>query len=580
MLPIIGIALAASVALARDRLPPWLDLAIATVFASVPLAAFARTPSEQSTARTMGEWSAAGGPVVQAAYQVDALALVGAAVVAIITGAALHGVARVSTAAPLLRALIAIDGIALVVLVSVTDVVFGVLLAGGVAVLAVATALFVATPAAAARLAALLAMGVEALSAAALLLARHGIAGFDLARVPPEAVGPGVLAATVLGAALFCGLYPFVPWRYEPRAEAAPLGALRGLALFPIGVAGSVLALRLIVASGTPAARLRLPDVELPAQLVFIGVIAGLSAIAAFAGPAEARRRRLLTGGAFLIAVAALPVLRLSHVIALLALLTVLYAAVASAAVLEEWDVARFDVRLGTLWAAIASGATLSLGGALFGLVASAVAVALERAAAPTGTHVGIATSARVLAVFGPFVALAGVATSTDPVLGVLAAITFATAGALELAHAVRADRYAAQARGRAYATLAALAVTAVVTVLALEPVLRATTHAFAADAAWGDALLIALPLLLIALTVVVVSLPQLVRMRVSPGLLVMVRRALAATDPAPALALAYRGLEVWSRRAGAASAALEERAGVWVATALLALSLLWAASS
>lgn len=582
MLPIIGIALAASVALARDRLPRWLDLVIALVSALVPLGLFDRAQAGEATGRTLWEWSAAGGPVVQAAYQVDDLALIGAATVTIVTAAALHAVARAPSARPLLVALVAIDGIALVALVAVIDVVAGALVAGAAATVTVAIALFVASASAAARLAALLALGVEAFIAAALLLSRFGIATFDLDRVPSGAINAAVLAATTLGAALFCGLYPFVPWRYEPRGVIGPLASLRGVALYPIGVAGSVLALRIVTGANAPTTELALPDIPVAAQAALLVVIVALTALAARAGPREARARRALTGAAFLALALAFPALRWSHVVALLALLTVLYAAVASAAIVEDWQVARFDVRLGTLWAAIASGAPLALAGALFGLLASAIAQALELLPVPAAARVGVDTSARMLVVLGPFLALGGLATTPDPIVGALCALALATAGALELGHAVReAPRAMVRGRERAYATLAAFAMIALVGLLVAAPVGRAATSAFAVTtASWSDLVFVGLTPIVVALIVVVVALPRVVEVGLAPRVLAVVRRVLTATDPVPALALTYRGLEVWSRRVGASFASLEDRAGVWVATVLLALTLLWAASS
>src|SRR2546426_2038245 len=361
--------------------------------------------------------------------------------------------------------------------------------------IAVAVAIFVASEPGAARLAALLALGVESFIAAALLLGRFGVATFDLDGVPREAITPGVLAATVLGATLLCGLYPFVPWRYEPRAVPPPLASLRGVALFPIGVAGSVLALRLLAASGAPITSLPLPDVPLAWQALLLLLILTLTALAVLFGPREARMRRALTGASFIVLVAALSFLHLSHVIAILALLTVLYATVASAAVVEEWQVARFDVRLGVLWAAIASGAPLALAGALFGLLASAVALVLEVMPIPSGARVGVSTGARVLVVIGPFLTLAGLATTPDPIVGSLCAVTLVIAGLLELAHAARGvSADAVKPRGRLYATAAALAMTSVFGLIVSLPVTRAAMALFAPTPAdWSDLVMVAL---------------------------------------------------------------------------------------
>src|SRR2546425_672034 len=198
---IVGLAMGATVALLRAVLPRWVDVAVVAVFAIGPLALIGRTPLGHTTGRTLWEWSAVGGATVQASYHIDPLAAAAASVVALATGVALHAAARWG-AGPLLAALLAVLGIVLVALVAVTDIVVATLVAGTAATLAVAVGLFVAPAAAAARLAALLALGVEALIAAALLLARAGVASFDLDDLAPTMVSSGVVLAVMLAAAL------------------------------------------------------------------------------------------------------------------------------------------------------------------------------------------------------------------------------------------------------------------------------------------------------------------------------------------------------------------------------------------
>jgi hypothetical protein len=268
-----------------------------------------------------------------------------------------------------------------------------------------------------------------------------------------------------------------------------------------------------------------------------------------------------------------------SHVVALLALLTVMYAGVASAAVTEEWEVARFDVRLAVLWAAIASGSPLALVGALFGLLASGTALLLEVAPLRSQARDISRASAGVLGAIGPFIALVGLSTTPDPGVAVLCGAVLGSAAVLELAHAVRST--AAVSSDRRFVAVAAVAVTAVAVVVASAPVVRAAAGAFPSTRAdWTDLVLPGIGLLAAALAVVVVAAPGVVSIRVDPRLVAGVRRVLAATDPVPGLALTYRGLEAWSGRIGAAFAALEDRAGVWVATLLIALTLIWAAGS
>lgn len=580
--PVIGLALAASVTLVRERLPRWTDLALVTLSAIVPLALAERTDLVHDGGHSLWEWSAVAGAAVQAAYHVDPLAVIGASAVALAGGVTIHGIDGARPDRIVLATLVAAQCIVLVALVSVTDLVAGALVAGTAAVLCVATGLFVATPAAAGRLAALLAVGVEAFITAALLLARFGVPTFDLERVPSGAISSGVTVAIALAAALFCGLYPFVPWRYESEAAApSALADLRGAALFPAGVAGSVLAMRVIAAVDAPTTSIELPAIGVPWYVAMLVLVAVLGALAAREAPPANRRRRALTASVFFLFAAALPMLRWSHVIALLALLTVMYATVASAALAREWRVARFDVWLATLWAAIASGSALAVAGALFGILASSVALVIDELALTGRAQIAASAGARLLTVIGPVTALLGVISTPDPVVGAIAGFTVAWAIALELAHAVVRGAAGATLRERIYAVLAAIAALALFADVAMVP---ATSAAFTllgrGPVSFIELRYVVAAALVVVLAIVVVALPDVVRWRAGPRVLSALRRVLGATDPAPTLALTYRGLQFWSARTGAVFATLEDRAGVWFAIALIALALVWAATS
>ena len=579
---IIGLALGATVVLIRV-LPPWIAIALVTVFAIGPLAVVGRTELGHTAGRTLWEWAAVGGATVQASYHIDPLAVTAAAAVAVATAVAM--VASRGAGGPIAPALLALLGIALIALCAVTDVVVAAIVAGASAALAVAAALFVAPQAAAARLAALLALGVQSLIASALLLARAGAPSFELDDIARGAISSSVVLAAVLGAALFGGLYPFVPWRYERSAAEprTPLSQLRGLALFPTAVAGTVVAFRIIAASGLRPDELRLPDISVEAHAAILALVVVAGAIAVRAAPREAFARRSLAAGAFVAAAIALPYMSVAHVMTLIALLTIVYATVASTALVEEWAVARFDVRIAVVWAALASGSAPALAASLFGLVASSVALVIESATPPGAAGAAIAASARLLNLVGPFLAVAGVAFASDPIAGALAGVVLAWAALLELGHAVRESgtHPAGAIVERAFSALVAVAVVFVVSLVASLPATAAAVDVLGPLPAEAlDLVLVALTLLAVALAVLIVALPGTIRARIGARGMSLLRRVLLASDPVPALALAYRGVEAWSERIGSSFATLEDRAGVWLATALIALALIWAATT
>ena len=71
------------------------------------------------------------------------------------------------------------------------------------------------------RIAAYFAVGIQGFVVAALLIARQGGASLAFDMISPSAISPGAVLAATAGAALFAGLYPFVPWRYQPAQALA-----------------------------------------------------------------------------------------------------------------------------------------------------------------------------------------------------------------------------------------------------------------------------------------------------------------------------------------------------------------------
>lgn len=578
IVPAIGIAIATLALVApsgRARAPAF---ALAGLLGIAPLISLARPEAGRATGRALWEWSTIGGPLVHAAYHVDPLAVIGAVVVALVSIAALRLAAAEAGRHPALPALILAQGLALLALVSVTDIVAAALVAGIVASFTAAIGFLVARPPSAARLTALLALGVQSFTATALLVGRFGIATFDLDSIPAAAIGPDALAAMALGAALFCGLYPFVPWRYDPAGRELARAALRGALTFPTGVAGTVLALRVFGATDRAPTAFALPDVGDATRLTVALAVLGATAaalIAARRASTQTILARAGTGAVLLAFVLAYPSLRWSHVVAALSLLTVAYASLASVAIPGEWAVARFDARLGTLWAAIALGTPAALAGALFGSVASTVALVIE--ASPWRSR--FAPTASVLASVGPFAALLGVPGTADTGVAVLAGAALLWSGVVETGHALRTVN--ASSRAAIVRVLDALAAYGTVVLLGLvsaSATAAVTRDVLPATLRWPTAYALSLAIVFAAVTVVVAAAPRLAAAPRVPA--AAVRATLAAADPVPGALLTYRAVERLSSRFAAGFALLEERAGVWLATLLIAATLIWAATS
>src|SRR5207244_4447882 len=212
-------------------------------------------------------------------------------------------------------------------------------------------------------------------------------------------------------------------------------------------------------------------------QPLLVAIVLILAALAVRSAPRRAIRGRAITGAVFVAAAIALPLLSVAHVMALLALLSVVYATVASTALVGEWSVARFTVRLAVLWAAL-----LGLGRAV------------REAGAERDLRLGERAFAALVAIAAVFVT------------ALLAAVP-ATAAAVEQLGSLPAEA--------------------------------------------SDLVLAALSLVAVGLAIVLVALPGVLSIRLSDRTLAVLGRVLAASDPVPALSLAYRGIEAWSERIG-----------------------------
>jgi len=551
---------------------------LAFLGAITPLVVYQFLDPSLAAGRALWEWSAAGGPTIQASYRLDALAAVAITVGAAYAGAGLLASARTLAAPRALPALVLAIGFAFIATVVADDVVAATV---GLAVVAAATAfttLVVAPAPSALRFAAYLAIGLQGFVVATLLIASRGGASLVLAEVPASAVSPGALLAATTGAALFAGLYPFVPWRYErahaPMAEREPL---RGLLAMPAGVAASFILLRLLGATSVDPAMLALPSAGVALRAVLAtGVLATFVVRARRRG--RASRRAVIVTALALAILAAYPELRWSHIVLAAALVTVLYAAAVSLALPEQWEVARHDVTLATLWVAFAVGTPLAIGAGLFALVGAAIgALAESVSTAPHRAYLAtVATAAwRVTGIMGVGLGAIG---SADPVIAVAATAMVALALALELVQAGRRLLLLRDAPPdlEIAAGVAALIGTALLGTMLAQPIPSAVAELGLLLGPLDPSLAIGVAVLS-ALAVVVAR-------RARPLLPALERLAARlqdfvwAADPVPAGIAAFRALERAVTLSSAGFALFEQRAGVWLATILIVALLIWSA--
>jgi hypothetical protein len=194
----------------RWRIP--FGVACCAVAGLAPLLLYVFVDPSAPRGRALWEWSAVGGPTIQASYRLDGLAAIGVAVGAVYVAAALVATTRVSARHQLLRPVILLNGIVLITLAVTDDFIADIVVLGAVAALTSFITMLVSPAAAVARITGYLAGGVQGFVVAALLVSRFGGATFRFADISPDAVTPGVVLAASLGAALFAGLYPFVRW--------------------------------------------------------------------------------------------------------------------------------------------------------------------------------------------------------------------------------------------------------------------------------------------------------------------------------------------------------------------------------
>jgi hypothetical protein len=530
----------------------------------------------RAAGRALWEWSAAGGPTIQASYRFDGIAAIGVAVGAAYAGAGLFGAARAKRRHPLLPAAILGLGLVFFALAVTEDLIAGTVVLGVLASVTILATLAVAPLPATTRLAAYLAVGVQFFVLAALLLSRFGGASFRFDAIAPRSVSPGAILAASIGAALFAGVYPFIPWRFRAQLRAPDLERLRGVITMPAGVAASLLLLRLLGATRGDITSLLLPSVTIEWRAFAVVVALLLVAIVAWRGG------RVPIRGASIAAIvigllAIYPVLHWAHLILIAALLSVLYAAAVSLGLPEQWDVVRYDVTLAAFWIALAVGTPTSVAGGVFILVADAL-VALAESIWTRGGYV-IIVAGSAASVTGLIVIGIGALGAADAGALTLAAVALVAMASLVLVHVGRRlDVVAVPLALDALAAVAALGITTLVGLAVLVPVYQGVTLVFGRPFDPGVA---NTPLSFVAAVASATLLVVIARSLrpFMPDLAPFAARlqsVIAIADPVPAGHAAFAALDAIASRTTATFSLFEQRAGVWLATLLIIGVLVW----
>ena len=575
----IGLSLVALLVAPRRIAQAWrvpTALLFAALGAISPLLFYQLSDPAVAAGRALWEWSAAGGPTIQASYRLDGLGTLGISAGFAFVAAALLANARSAASPRFLPSLaLAIGFVFMAVAVTVDLVAATVAIAVLAAVTAFATLLVAPAPSAM-RIAAYFAIGIQGFVVAALLIARQGGASLAFGSISPSAISPGAVLAATAGAALFAGLYPFVPWRYQPAQAlaAAEREPLRGLLAMPAGVAASIVLLRVLGVTTIDLSTLGLPLVPLTPRLVLLGL-----ALVAFAVRARARGRAARSGIVTTLVAAAVLAgwddLHWSYVVLAAAGLTVLYAAAVSLALPEQWEVARHDVTLATLWIAFAAGTPIALAAGLFILVSAAVAALLESVWMPPHRAYIATMSTSVWTVTGVIALATGASSAADLPTAVAAVLLVVFVLFLELAHAGRRLAQGEAPPGLDIAAAVAVLLSAALAASLLSlpiPDALAVLHRpiDVIDPVVALGAVVAATILVIAARTLRPLLPDL------DALAERLQRFVWAADPVPAGAATFRALERAVTIASAGFAVFEQRAGVWLAAVLIVALLVW----
>lgn len=573
-LAIIAIASVLSSRLARWRTP---IAALGCAMAGLaPLLFYPFIDPAKARGAALWEWSAVGGPAIQASYRLDGLATTGLAIGLLYAAAALVAT-RVVSRSSLLRPTLLLNAFIFIVLVVTDDLVAVVVVLGALAANTIFIALLVSPATSVARVTAYLAAGVQAFIVAALLLSRFGGASFRFEQIAPTSVSPGMLLAATIGAALFGGLYPFVPWGYRSE-ESGERESLRGLLTMLAGVGATIALLRIIGTTRVDLSTLPLPGAVPRWLLVLAALVTLFTGWRVLRRRPRARRHFAIAAGVLLVLLA-YPFLHWSHAVVIACLLTVAYAAAVSLALPDQWPVTRYDVTLAAAWIGIAAGTPTTIVGAFAVLLGGALAALSEAFWMPPHRAYITMLASTTTIVSGALTIGVGATQTPDPLTLVLAVVAIAAVIALELVHVGRRlDVAAAPAELEITATLVAFLIAVLVAILFAAPVLDALSrglgrpfdHALVTVTYSAAVLAVVGAFLAVIAGAVRPLLPELTPVGA------WLERVVAFADPVPAAVAAFRWLERASTAVSLVFGLFERRAGVWLALVLIVGVLIW----
>lgn len=532
---------------------------------------------ERARGQALWEWSAVGGPTIQASYRLDGLAAIGLAIGALYVAAALVATTRVSARHQLLRPVILLNGLIFITLAVTDDLIADIVVLGALAASTSFIAVLVSPAAAVARVTGYLAGGVQGFVVAALLISRFGGASFRFDTISPEATTPGVILAASLGAALFAGLYPFVPWGYRSE-ETGERESLRGLLTMPAGLGATLVLCRLLGVTRIDLATLGLPAIVSPALIAV--VVAALALRFVLRRGKPTLRRRIVISLLVLVLILVYPFIHWSQLILLASLLTIAYTAAVSLALPEQWAVSRYDVVIAALWIALATGSPMALAGAFVVLAGGGLAAVTDAFWMPPHRSYITAMTSSTVVVAGALTIAVGAFDTSDLLTAVLAIVAAGAVVGLELAHVGRRLSIAAVPADLDISASIASFLGTVMVVLALTlPVVDAMSDAMGRPNTRSlDELVTLVPVVAIVATLLVVVaravralLPELT------PLSTRLEAVVSAADPVPIASSSFRALAGSATTVSGIFAAFEERAGVWLALTLIATLLVWA---
>ena len=425
------------------------------------------------------------------------------------------------------------------------------------------------------RLAAYLTAGLQGFVVGALLVARQGGPSLAIAVIAPTAVSPGAVLATTAGAALFAGLYPFVPWRYErAQAAAAEREPLRGLLAMPAGVAASLILMRFLGATSIDLSELGLPGIgPIPRGILAVVVLVGFVVRARLRK--RPSRRLVIVTALGLVILGAYPMLHWSYVVLAAALLTVLYAAAVSLALPEQWEVTRHDVTLAIFWVALACGTPVALASGLVVFAAAAFGSVLESVWMPPHRGYIATVVTGTWMVVGILGVAIGAGAVPDPPTAIAA---IAIAGCALILVLLQAGRRLALGEApldlEVAAAVAGLIASALLGVLVEVPIADALKQIGRPlgplDPLFAITALVIATVLVIAAGALRPFVPDL------EAVASRLQRFVWAADPVPAGVSAFRVLERAVTLSSTGFGLFEQRAGVWLATILIVALLVW----